>query len=102
MLQQISYQEKTSQFINGLVVVQSLNFAFGTINAKTLTLKETFQYPITSVPLSKATLDGELQQFEKASLINFLFSNSNATTNFIPRKNISVYKRFSCCAVTEF
>ena len=26
MLQQISYQEKTSQFINGLVVVQSLNF----------------------------------------------------------------------------
>ena len=46
--------------------------AFGTIIVKALTLDEFFQYPITSVPLSIATLDGDLRQSEKASLTNFL------------------------------
>ena len=38
--------------------------AFGTIIANALTLDETFQYPITSVPLSITTLDGNLHQSE--------------------------------------
>ena len=35
--------------------------AFGTNIVKALTLDEFFQYPITSVPLSIATLDGDLR-----------------------------------------
>ena len=58
---------------------------FGAIIAKALTLNEAFQYPITSVPLSIATLDGDLRQSEKASLTNFLINNANAT-NCIPEK----------------
>ena len=34
--------------------------AFGTIIAKALTLDEAFQYPVISVPLSTAILDGDL------------------------------------------
>ena len=61
--------------------------AFGNIIiAKALTLDEAFQYPITSVPLSIATLVGDLRQSEKASIRNFLIKNSNATTNCIPEK----------------
>ena len=60
--------------------------AFGTIIAKALTLDEAFQYPITSVPLSIATLDGDLRQSEKAFLRNFFIKNSNATTKCIPEK----------------
>ena len=41
--------------------------AFRTIIAKALTLDEAFQYPITSAPLSIATLGGDLRQSEKAS-----------------------------------
>ena len=59
--------------------------AFRTIIAKALTLDEAFQYPITSAPLSIATLGGDLRQSEKASLRNFLI-NSHATTNCIPEK----------------
>ena len=60
--------------------------AFGTIIAKALTLDEAFQYPIISVPLSIATLDGDLRQSEKASLRNFLINNSNVKTNCVPQK----------------
>ena len=60
--------------------------AIGTIIAKALNLDETFQYPIISIPLSIATIDGDLPQFEKASLRNFLINNSIATTNCIPEK----------------
>ena len=54
---------------------------FGPIVIKALTLDEAFQYPITSVPLSIATIDGGLRQSEKASLGHFFINNSNATTN---------------------
>ena len=60
--------------------------AFGTIIAKVLTLDEAFQYPITSVPLSITTLDGDLRQSENASSRNFFIINSNATTNGKPQK----------------
>ena len=60
--------------------------AFTTIIAKTLILDETFQYPITSVSLSIAILEEDLPQSEKASLRNFLISNSNTTTNCISEK----------------
>ena len=54
--------------------------AFVTMIGKASTLNEAFQYPVTSVPLSIATLDRDLLQSEEASLRYFLFSNSNATT----------------------
>ena len=53
----------------------------GTIVTKALNLNEAFQYPIISVPLSIATLDGGLRQSEKASLGHFFIKTSNATTN---------------------
>ena len=59
---------------------------FGTIISRALTLGEGFQYPFTSVPLSIATLDGDLRQSEKGSLRNSLIYNSKATTNCIPEK----------------
>ena len=43
--------------------------AFDTMIGKTSTLDEAFQHPITLVPLSVLTLDGDLRQFEKMSLI---------------------------------
>ena len=60
--------------------------AFGTIIAKALTIEEAFHYPITSIPLSIATLEGDLRQSEKASFRNFLINNSNAATNSIPKR----------------
>ena len=35
--------------------------AFGTIITKALTINQSFQFPITSVPLSIATIDGDLR-----------------------------------------
>ena len=59
--------------------------AFGTIIAKVLTLDEAFQYPVTSVPLSITTLDGDLRQSKNMSSRNFFIVNSNATTNSKPQ-----------------
>ena len=60
--------------------------AFGTIVAKSLSLKEAFRYPITSIPLSVAFPDGVLRQSEKASFRNFLIEKSNATSKIMPKK----------------
>ena len=60
--------------------------AFGTIVGETLTLDEAFEYPITSVPLSIATVDGDLRKSENTSLKNFLINKSNAATSCILEK----------------
>ena len=58
-------------------------YAFGTNIVKTLTLDEAFQYPVTAVPSSVTTPDGDLRHSEKAFKRNFLNNNSNATTQQI-------------------
>ena len=54
---------------------------FDTIITKALILYEAFQYPITSVPLPIAPLDGELRQSKNAFLRHFFINISNATIN---------------------
>ena len=73
--------------------------SFGTIFAKALTLNKAFQYPIISVPLYIATLDGDFRQSEKASLRSFLINNSNAATSCIPEKVAWLID--GCCTVAE-
>ena len=51
--------------------------AFGIIIAKCISMEEAFKYPITTFPLSIATTEGMLRQGEKASLRNFLISQSS-------------------------
>ena len=46
---------------------------------------EAFSYPITSLPLSVATPDGELRQSDKASLRNYLKDEANAVTKDLPK-----------------
>ena len=60
--------------------------AFGVIISKSLSLSEAFQHPITSLPLSIATPDGELRQSDKASLRNFLKDHAKATSTVAPKQ----------------
>ena len=62
--------------------------AFGTIVAKSLSLKEAFCYPITSISLSVASPDGVLRQSEKASFRNFLIEKSNATSKIMQKRQL--------------
>ena len=64
--------------------------AFGLIIAKAASLDEAFSYPITSVPLSVATPEGTLRQSDKASLRNFLITDSDASTEITPKNCISL------------
>ena len=50
--------------------------AFGTMAAKTLSLREAFGYPITSDPLQVADLDGSLRQSDKSSFRNLLIEDA--------------------------
>ena len=59
--------------------------AFGTIISKALTLEEAFKYPITSLPLSIATVEGDLRQSDKASFRNFLIQTASASTTQVPK-----------------
>lgn len=59
--------------------------AFGITIAKATSLEEAFQYPVTSVSLSIATPDATLCQSDKASLQNFLISESGAFTDQLPK-----------------
>ena len=49
--------------------------AFGLIVAKSVSLEEAFQYPITTIPLAVATSESTLRQSNKASLRNYLMTN---------------------------
>ena len=59
--------------------------AFGTIIAKSYSLREAFGYPITSYPLSVADLEGSLRQSDKASFRNMLIEEANAASKTIPK-----------------
>ena len=60
--------------------------AFGIVISRALSREEGFKYPITSVPLSVATPDGDFRQSDKASLRHCLIEQSNSTTRDIPQK----------------
>ena len=52
--------------------------AFGLIVAKSVSLEEAFQYPITTVPLPAATSESTLRQTNKASLRNYFINESGS------------------------
>ena len=58
--------------------------AFGIIVAKSVSLEDAFQYPITTVPLAVATPDAKLRQSCKASLRNYLMSESDSSSENVP------------------
>ena len=58
--------------------------AFGTIAAKSLSLREAFAHPITTYPLNVADLEGSLRQADKASFRNTLIEEANASQRLIP------------------
>ena len=62
--------------------------AFGLIVAKAASLEEAFRYPIMSVPLSVATLEGTLRQSDKASFRNYLIAESDVVTEIAPKNCI--------------
>jgi len=58
--------------------------AFGLIVDKSVTLEVAFEFPITSVPLSISTPDGELRQSEKASLRIYIIQVSDSLVTEAP------------------
>ena len=52
--------------------------AFGFTISKAINIVEAFSYPITSVPFSIATRDGNLRQSDNSSLGNILLKESNS------------------------
>ena len=59
--------------------------AFGFIVAKSVSLEEAFQYPITTVPLAVATSESTLRQTNKASLRNYLMNKSGSISEDTPK-----------------
>ena len=55
--------------------------------SKSLSLKEAFQYPITSIPLSIANPDGHLRQSDKAAFRNYLIEEAGAMSKEVPKKS---------------
>ena len=72
--------------IKAISVLKEDRQAFGLIISKAVSLKEAFSFPITSVPLSISTPEGNLRQSEKASFRNFLISKCDGPFS-IPPKN---------------
>lgn len=58
--------------------------AFGLLLGKEADLHESFQYPITTYPLSIASADGNLKQGQKSLLRNFLITEADAVSEYAP------------------
>ena len=55
-------KKKEKKTPNAVKILKEDCQALGTVIAKSLILEKAFQYPITSLPLSVVSLDGELRQ----------------------------------------
>ena len=72
--------------IKAISVLKEDRQAIGLIISKSVSLKEAFSFPITAVPLSISTPEGNLRQSEKASFRNFFISKCDGPFS-IPPKN---------------
>eukprot|EP00112_Aurelia_sp_Birch-Aquarium-sp1_P023401 Seg6964.2 transcript_id=Seg6964.2/GoldUCD/mRNA.D3Y31 product="hypothetical protein" protein_id=Seg6964.2/GoldUCD/D3Y31 len=80
--------EKKKAVPKAVTLLKEDRQAFGLIIAKSVSLQEAFEYPITTVPLAVATTDSTLRQSDKASLRNFLINECNSVSEE-PPKNCS-------------
>ena len=80
--------EKKKPIPKAVTLLKEDRQAFGLIIGKSVSLQEAFKYPITTVPLAVATTESTLRQSDKASLRNFLITESNSVSEE-PPKNCS-------------
>ena len=67
-------KKKVNKAVTGLIEDRQ---AFGVLLSKGVDLNYAFQYPITSLPLSIATPDGNLRDGSKSVLRNYIIDNAN-------------------------
>ena len=72
--------EKKKKVAKALSILKEDRQAFGLLVAKAVSIEEAFQFPVTTLPLSLATPEGQLRQSDKAVLRNYLIHESNALT----------------------
>ena len=76
--------KRRKQAARAIAVLKEDIQAFGLLVEKSLSLEETLQYPITSVPLSLAYPDGHLRQGNKSNLPIHKKENRQFKTNYRP------------------
>ena len=54
--------------------------SIGVVVAKAVSIEEAFQFPVTTLPRSLATPEGQLRQADKAVLRSYWIQKSNALT----------------------
>ena len=78
--------EKAKKLPKAVEILKEDRQAFGIIIAKSLSMDEAFKYPITTVPLSLATIEFSLRQSDKATFRNLLLEESQCVAE-VPPKN---------------
>ncbi len=76
--------KKKSKVPRAITVLKQDRQSFGTLLSESLSLSEAFKYPLTPLPLSIATPEGNIRQAPKHLFRNFLIEESKALTNIIP------------------
>ena len=76
--------KKKSKVPKAVTVLKQDRQAFGTLLSRSVSLSEAFKYPLTAVPLSIATPEGNIRQSPKHTFRNYIVEESKSVTKAAP------------------